>query len=1133
MLAAAVLFCAAALPAAAAVVKNTAFFCDFDTNESGNVLGELLYETNTFQGSADKKMVLTPSEDKTAGVNIYAYDEQGTNNVVVGFDIYSSTTTDWHIGIGQDGNTVKWEQLTGKGTTLTLQVTGNTANPQATLNNGWNHMCMAIDYDADKMAVWLNGTQVGTQSIWFTKLQRVKISARAKTDPVAFDNVYVYYPATEEVTAADTVNVKESSYKVNMGQRVFGDVSKVTVKQGDTTVVTGAALSENKYQNELTFDIAEKLTAGQTYTVSFNGLTDAFGTAIEDVTFQAVKDGVITAVTESETKGSASLTTTAANKANGKETAFAVAKEGYLFEKWTTADRELTEEEAKKNPLTVDIGTKDATLTATFTDAATPVEYYYDFEDGKLTNNSAVVSVNKMALQDASGDNTGKSLAETKEVNVKSYAELNMYPKPGWNNVVGFSLYNGTGNGFSFISVAYRAGSSWWSEPSSLSGFIKLDGGNLKIGNDEFPLKEGWSEVYFGMDYQTHTVSVWLNGVKQTTTYTLPEQVQNTARFKFEGTNAGNGFEIDNLAMYSPAKMPEPTGETALSWKSTSYEVNLGQKMFGDVKNSVKIYKDGSSVNVAGEGTVTTDKNVDSVTVPLTALEGNTTYRVEISGITDALGKKIEKTWTFTTSDSTPKLVLSTDETRTLPEGTVVDVKIATENMESTDFVEIYQNDKVIRTVAADTESVSVTLAKGTNKVYAKMVGKDIYSATIELLTKAYEVVPSTCDLDNDFESPNTVATGFYMARGNAGVCELYDVGGTHGKVARLAIEVQDMTGKDRPVLNPPTAKDVNGVIVLEGDFYFVTEQNATIFTMKNGKGGWFTGFGVSGTTLNVGGNKVKDIELGKWYHLKIMFDTVNDTYSAFVDGRVCVWQKNLQISQNDGLQYATVHTGNPDVTNGLRREMYVDNMKQYVLGEPYTYSVSAVDATGAATDKMSYQDAKVKVTFSQAMNEETLSGITVSDAGGQTVTQTGAVYDAATCSYTISLGTVWSNAAYTVTIPNTVKTAVGAGGATGTVTLMSDKEALAIGDVATSVTSGTCSVTATLQADAANPKTVSVAICVYEGDCLKSKTITQVNTAESLTANGSFAVPSGKYTVEVYLLENFTTMKCIDIFVK
>lgn len=1140
ILAAAVLLCTAALPATAAVEENTAYFCDFDTYTSDNVPGEINFAKSTFQGSTDNKMVLTPTASQNASANIYALDETGVNDVVVGFDIYSSAATKWSIGIGQDSSTTQWDQMIGDGTTLKLQVLNNTTKPTGTMKSDWNHICVAIDYSADMMKVWLNGTQVGTQSIWFNKLQRLKITAYKEKDPVALDNIYVYYPASEKITAADVNVTKENSYKVNMGQMVFGSASGVTIKRGDTTVVTGATLTQNKYQNELTFDIEGKLTAGQTYTVSFNGLTDAFGNAISDVTFRAVKDGEITAVSESETKGSASLITTAADKAKGKETAFAVAKEGYLFEKWTTADRELTEADAKKNPLTVDIGTADATLTATFTEAETPVEYYYDFEDGKLTNNNAVVNPVAMKVKDASGENAGKSLVLEKETAASAAPQLNINVKAGWNTVVGFSLYNGGDSALSFSSVAHNAGSTWWGEKSSLSNFIKVNGEKLSVGNDEISLQSGWSSVYLGFDYQAKTVSVRVKGEKDTTytlktTYTLPQEVQNTERFRMarNDNKAAEGFEIDDLAVYSPSKMPEPKGDTELSWKADSYKVNMGQKIFGDAAKSVKISKKGSTANIAGEGTVTSDKNTDFVTVPLGALEGNTEYEVSIGGVTDALGKEIKKTWTFTTSDSTPKVALSTEETRTLPEGTKVDVNISTENLEATDSLEIYQNDKVIRTVAADEESVAVTLAKGTNKVYAKIVGKDIYSATIELSTKEYDVVPSTCDMDNDFESPNTVATGFYMAKGNAGVCELYDVGGTYGKVARLAIEVQDMTGKDRPVLNPPTAKDVDGVVVLEGDFCFVTEQASTIFTMKNGKGEWFTGFSVSGTTLNVGGNKVKDIELGEWYHLKIMFDTVNDTYSAFVDGKVYVWQKSLAITKNQGLQYATIHTGNPDVTNNLRREMYVDNVKQYVLGEPYTYSVSAVDANGAAADKMSYQDAKVKLSFSQAMNEETLSGITVSDAGGQTVTPTGTAYDAATNSYTVSLGKIWSNATYTVTVPNTVKTAVGAGGAAGATTLMTDKEALAIEKVETSTAGGKCSVTATLQADAENPKTVSVAICVYEGDCLRSKTIKEVNTAESLTANGGFTVPEGKYTVEVYLLENFTTMKCIDIFVK
>lgn len=700
---------------------------------------------------------------------------------------------------------------------------------------------------------------------------------------------------------------------------------------------------------------------------------------------------------------------------------------------------------------------------------------------------------------------------------------INLWTELAQNAVIGFSAYTGDDTYFTFSS---KGPSNSWSSPDTVSDIIKVISGTLTIKDGtQVSCTAGWNHFCIGLDYTTNKITVWLNG-EQVSVYQAAPEFTGTLYFNLN-TNRVSGaaqIGIDDMFVYyvADAEITGSDTDGMVEPDITSYTVDMGQKVFGDdLSGAVKIYDSANNL-VSGTGSVSSTGYQDTITVPInTTLVPGAEYTVQISGVTDALGNAVSKTLTFSARDTAPKITLGCEETRTLPAGTVIDFTVNAQNLPADDILEVYLGGEKILDLAADTQKFDITLQKGENKVYVKSTSTDVQ--TQEYVLEAFEYQEIKSYYNGDFETDESMSNlkGTGAMDGSIEVIDLED---EHGKVLKLEVE-----GSEMPYVLLPSVYGASGIVVLEGDFCFVTLKNRNIFPVKTKDGVWFTKIGEKGAEIQVFGESVAQVEAGEWYHMKVMYDTVSNQVSFFMDGRVYAFEADMGIDNKDGIDYCNQNSGTGSA--GSPSILYMDNIREYLVGKPYTYNITLTDAAGSVRDRLPYENGKLNIEFSEAMTEETLAGITLSDENGNIIEPVSIAYDSSRNTYVLEVGTLLPNTAYTITIPATIKTAVGVEGNVGTATVITEKLPFCIDEVTTSEAAGNCTVDVLLQDTTGGGHEASVILCVYEGDRLYDVKVTAVNTANSLTVTEQLNTPTGQYSVEVYLIESLGTMKCIDMY--
>ncbi len=1094
-----------------------------------------------------------PESGSTPFINLWTELEQ---NAVVGFSAYTGDNT--YFTFSSKGPSNDW----GSPDTISdiIKVRSGTLTAkdgtEVPCTAGWNHFCIGLDYTTNKITVWLNGEQVSvyqappefTGTLYFN-LNTNRVSGATQ---IGIDDLYIYYTADAQITGSGTEGIVDpdaDSYTVNMGQKVFGSNIGESVKiyDGESNLISGTgSVSTAKYQDTVTVPLTETLEIGEMYTVEVSGITDALGNPIsEKFTFVATKGTYTVTTASSDTEqGSAAVITPGETFETGTSvTVQATPAEGYQFVGWTVEGAELTGQQLTENPLVFTMPPANVELTAVFETLTEPVvgedrtiPFFYTFEDCTATGERygnlsignqwglGIVTGEIIANPDAPFDKDyGRSLLlNVPEEGTTPY--LNIQTTLTQNAVVGFSAYI---DDKTYFTLSSKGPSNDWNNPDTISNIILVRNGKLTtLDETQTPYTTGWNHFMIGLDYTANKITVWLNGEKVSVYQAAPE-FQSTSYFNFN-TNRDPGaaqIGIDDMFAYYVADAQITGSDTngIVEPDITSYTVNMGQKVFGaNIGESVKIY-DGGNHLISGTGSVSVTGYQDTVTVPLTAdLVPGEKYTVQISGITDMLGNEIQQTITFSAKDNEPQITLNCEETRKLPAGTVVDVTIHAQNLPADDILELYLCDEKILEVSADTEVVGITLQGGENRVVVKSVSTGVQSQEMVLEATEYEELASYLDIA-DFEDPDEPMKN--LAGADAGGSrEVIDVGGEHGHVLKMSVEEGEA-----PYLLLPNVSGVRGIVVLEGDFYFESAANCNILPVKSDNNKWFTNIRAEGNHITAFGETVAQVEQGKWYRMKMMYDTVNNKVSFFIDGRVYVLEQDLGVEDFQGIQYCnqTLGTG----TVGSPNVLYLDNLKEYVLGAQYTYQITPVDNAGEICERLPYEGGKLRIAFSQPMMEETLVGITITDESGNVIEPVSAVYESGSNTYVIELGTLLPNAPYTVTVPDTVETTVGVSGNVGTTIVLTEKEPFCIDDVTVSETGEECMVNVTLQDTSGTPHEAVAVICVYEGDRLHHVKVVDVNTASSLSITEQLTVPAGQYSVEVYLIESLTSMKCLDMY--
>lgn len=1153
ILAAAVLLCTASLPASAASVLDP-FFYDFEdcTSAKYGVIGNGAWVVPTgdsIDAAHGKSLVSNvPSANNMMNLNLTLKNNAIT---IFGFSVYSKGNPVATVNLRYSD-----ESTTKKSHSL-AKFAGNKAycleREAATQSDGWYDYVFAFDTTNQKSYGWLNGTQIVSDSrTWaldnVSRFQFYVTSAYSTTQHIAFDNMFLYYLNNNMASGDAKVEPEATSYTVNMNQKIFGtdDAKKASVKiykaDSDTPISGTGTLATTKYNDQVTVPLTETLEPGATYTVKISGVKNAYYQDMnEEFTFTVAPRYAVNVVSENSGKGSAEKVTAGELFAEGvKVRVQANAESGYKFVGWGGLDAELTARQKTENPLTLTMPGYDVELTALFEEdtsaaAAKQIPFFYDMENvavGSTVNEHGYVNgmkaqwgdkivTGEMAKGSGNEKNHGRSMI------LQKGAYINFGPELKQNVVMGFSAYVDENSYFICNSIAKNDGTDG-KTTTTIGDMLKVQYGNLilKGSTDKKSVPTGWNDFCVAFDYGTHTVTLWMNGEKcYTWTDDRDAKFTKTQYFNLNNRELDKCTEIaldDFYIYYAKDAVPKGVAESGkVEPDAKEYVVDMGGRIFAEKAASAAIIKDIDGNVVSGDCTIQTDGYKNLISISLDSdLEPAETYTVSFSGVQNAMGNAVTDEITFRTRDTNPKVSIACEETNMVQAGTTVSLKLSTDNLETNDRIEVYCNGKRVQTLKPSDKTFDITLASGENKIYAK--SRDKGTTSEEIVLKAFEYQSGSTFCDVDFEDTDDPTEGIGGADSN-GSREVIDVGGEHKHVLKLSMP---KGAASSPYVWAAASADKNGIVTYEADHYFVTKVNFNLFPVHNGAK-YVIPFSVNQCVLKAFGEEVMTFETNKWYHIKVMYDTVNDTASLYVNGEAKVFEKKNTLED----KWAQIVRCNIGFHSGAANDytMYIDNLKTGILKKPYTFDIS---------ETVPYENGSVVLTFSEPMKEDALTGIAVTDANGTAITPLSSAYDSDTRTYTMAMETLLPNTKYTVTVPDSVKTTLGMGGIGTTATFMTEKTPFAINAVHTRDTASGRDVTVWLQNTTSDTK-AQVVICLYKGNKLVGAKLADVDTTKSLRVKKYFDGDCSECTIEVYLIEALPQipfaktdiLRCIDFY--
>lgn len=1151
ILAAAVLLCTVSLPASAASVLDP-FFYDFEdcTSAKYGVIGSgaWVVPTGNSIDAAHGKSLVSNVTGANNMMNLYLTLKDNTTTVF-GFSIYISGTSQMRILLKASGSADhKLMELPSTGNMYCMERDSSMGRA-----DGWHHMVFAFNKSTGKSCGWLDGVQVPAWYREWTldnveRFQFYNVSSDTTTNKIAFDDMFLYYLDNNMASGDAKVEPEATSYTVNMNQKIFGtdDAKKASVKiykAGSETPISGTGtLATTKYNDQVTVPLTETLEPGATYTVKISGVKTAYAQELQqEFTFQTAPRYAVSVASENSGKGSAEKVTAGELFAEGAKVRIqANAESGYKFVGWGGLDDELTARQKTENPLTLTMPGYDVELTALFEEdtsaaAAKQIPFFYDMENvavGSTVNDHGYINGMKAQWGDkiVTGEiakGSGNEKNHGRSMILQKGAYINFGPELNQDAVMGFSAYVDENSYFICNAIAKNDGTDG-KTTTTIGDMLKVNRGSLilKDSSDTKPVPTGWNDFCVAFDYGTHTVTLWMNGEK---CYTWKDnrdtKFTKTQYFNLNNRDFNWCTEIaldDFYIYYAKDAVPKGVAESGkVEPDANEYVVDMGGRIFATDKAAAAVIKDIDGNVVSGDCTIETDGYKNLISIPITsALEPAETYTVSFSGVQNAMGSAVTDEITFQTRDTNPKVSIACEETNMVQAGTTVSLTLSTDNLETNDKIEVYCNGEKVQTLKPSDKTFEITLASGENKIYAK--SRDKGTASKEIVLKAFEYQSGSTFCDVDFEDTDDPTEGIGGADSN-GLREVIDVGGEHKHVLKLSMP---KGAASSPYVWAAATADKNGIVTYEADHYFVTKVNFNLFPVHNGAK-YVIPFSVNQCVLKAFGEEVMTFETNKWYHIKVMYDTVNDTASLYVDGEAKVFEKKNTLED----KWAQIVRCNIGFHSGAANDytMYIDNLKTGMLKKPYTFDIS---------ETVPYENGSVALTFSEPMKEDALTGIAITDANGTAITPLSSAYDSDTRTYTMAMGTLLPNTKYTVTVPDSVKTTLGMGGVGTIATFMTEKTPFAIDSVGVRDTDSGRNITVRLQNTTSDTK-AQVVICLYKGNKLVGAKLADVDTTKSLRVKKSFDGDYADCTVEVYLIDPlpqipFTKtdiLRCIDFY--
>lgn len=666
---------------------------------------------------------------------------------------------------------------------------------------------------------------------------------------------------------------------------------------------------------------------------------------------------------------------------------------------------------------------------------------------------------------------------------------------------------------------------------------------------------DGWHDFAVAFNYKEHKAMIYVDE-ELFSTVQMGSEFYMTQKFNINGIK---NTMFDGLFECYAGDEVKLTGEDNVKHELENYEIKADQpiivtkvsEMSGNNGAKAILHADGYDdftvdVAITTNKTETTLKlselaNADKISTEY-KLHEDATYTVTFTGITDMLGRELPK-YTFKTRPTKPKITLTTSETRTLPQDTITEIELSALNIDNGQSLTVYRNGEIIKTVTVSGVSdedmkfnaaLEVTLAGGENTFEVKWtdVSGTVYSDELNVVARKFEVLSTKVDADFDEKGQSVLNYNEGTTYGY-GVAEVVDsVNDEHQNVLKLsnAKPTQENMPKDdegnevtfvAPYVNMPPISLNGGIVTLEADYLFETEQAGNALLKVYTGSGWFTGISVTNDTIKYKTHQIP-VDKTNWHHVKTIMDLDNRTVTLIVDDSVVALDESE--SALTGFSYF-----NQSISQayGETRTLYMDNVKLCVVGDCYDFNL-----TGDEGDERVSVNGTVNVNFTQPMNAETLDAITIADESGNAVTVLKRTLSDDGKTYSMTVSNLLNNAPYYVNVPATVKTMTGAGGVYGEKEIWSEKADFSI-DTAKIVSETSNAQNREVKIDVKVNGTGTAKIEVY---ALVGTKLVGVNYADLISGENRVNVTLSNLPVTddivygVTIVDNLQDLNCIDL---
>ena len=436
--------------------------------------------------------------------------------------------------------------------------------------------------------------------------------------------------------------------------------------------------------------------------------------------------------------------------------------------------------------------------------------------------------------------------------------------------------------------------------------------------------------------------------------------------------------------------------------------------------------------------------------------------------------------------------------------------------------------------------SLEYVVKSGDNSICAVVVDAQnnilVQSNTVTFTGVDYDVVKTNTDDDFDLR---VKAIKNYAADESNGKAEIVSSNSDKGKVLQLTSKA-NATSQAFCVTQNVKEETAGRIIAFEGDFRFMDfAVEKGLMRVKGYKPNSDTAYWpASPVTVNTKGEfviayyegkssqqkVVGKANKGQWYHVKAVYNLATALVDCYLDGVLVSYQQRIwpTNTEYECIDYINIGSGIPATGSTT---MYIDNLKSYTIAPRADYSVSY-----NGVSPYPYHGFKADISFSNAMDEESLNNITVMAADGTKI-KVETVYSNQT--YTLIFPELAPDTEYTVSIKG-VKTLGGAGvSGDETFTFVTDKLPFCIKGVTTSQAGNTVTLSVQVRFGGENHNSGILNACIYDDKAMLAASAKEVTSNVSgTTINYTFNLDVSKAKAPVYgvyLLDSIKTLNIID----